>query len=727
MRDLNGKSRLSSALALMALAVLQTGATVAQQGEQFAGTTDVLLVEVPVQVLLKGEPVTGLTADNFELRDEKRRQRILSVDSIDLRQIEGGGFRTAEETQPLPTAAKRNFLLLFDLSFSDPATIVRAREGAAGLVRDSLHPADLVAVATWAQSTGPRMVLNFTSDRGQVLRAIDTLGVADPTDRVGDPLRLARDSLGLPGSMGSGMAPLPVQAAGGIMVDVLKVALNDLKGLGSHDSLAQKQGQIASFMDGMSRVAGWLRSVPGRVHVALLSEGFDSTALMGISQNDETRLAEISQAAMDGQFWKVVSEERFGNQAALFGVTHALEEFRRADATIQAIDIGGLRTDVGVTVGGPASVRDAPIRQESLFLMADQTGGQLYRNYNDLGEAMGELLEQTSVTYVLAFQPDEVGPAGTYHQLKVKVKGGPKGAQVVHRPGYYVPGPYGAADGEERRIRNASLLLSGHEGGSIQVRSLAVPLPSGGDRTPVGVLLEIDGPSLMQGSEPPTVPVEVYGYALDEEGRIRDYFGRAMGLDLNRSGSLLRRSGLKFWGDFELDPGRYTLRILVRNSAVGSIHTESLELEVPQEPAAALLLPPLIPDASGSWVFAREKAGSASLPTSPFSYAGQRFLPALRPDLVTDADNALSLMVYGLEVDGLTATAELRELSGAAVGTVDLKISGHEPGGGNALQLTALVSPSAVPPGPYDLHVRLAGGSVEAASSLPVQVVGGLE
>ena len=292
---------------LIAGVILWAGPATAQPAGEFTDVTDVLLVEVPVQVLVKGEPVTGLTARNFELWDDKKKQKVLSVDSLDLRRLDAGDLETADPTSPIPTAARRHFLLLFDLSFSNPVAVTRAREGALRLVRESLHPADLVGVATWAESAGAKMVLNFTTDRNEVRRAIDTLGVADPIDRPRDPLRLVREQLA---------AEASVEGAGGRFTglsatEVLLTSLKDMQGMTTRVGLEQKQGQIFSLMDAMRRVAGWLQSVSGRVQVVLLSEGFDSTVLMGLSQDDEARRSEIAQAVEYGQYWKTTGEENY--------------------------------------------------------------------------------------------------------------------------------------------------------------------------------------------------------------------------------------------------------------------------------------------------------------------------------------------------------------------------------------------------------------------------------
>jgi hypothetical protein len=75
---------------------------------------------------------------------------------------------------PLPP---RHFMLLFDLSFSDVGSLRRSQLAAREIVSDSVDPKDLVTVTTYSATTGVRSLLNFTSDRAQILAAIDSLGV----------------------------------------------------------------------------------------------------------------------------------------------------------------------------------------------------------------------------------------------------------------------------------------------------------------------------------------------------------------------------------------------------------------------------------------------------------------------------------------------------------------------------------------------------------------------
>src|SRR5436305_12127839 len=108
----------------LALAMLMGVAPAAAQ--TFSGSTEVVEVEVPVQVVRDGQPVRGLTAADFELYEGRRKLPVTGFHVVDLAAPAGRGA--------LPLAGRRQFLLLFDLAFSAPKAVAAAREAARGLV-----------------------------------------------------------------------------------------------------------------------------------------------------------------------------------------------------------------------------------------------------------------------------------------------------------------------------------------------------------------------------------------------------------------------------------------------------------------------------------------------------------------------------------------------------------------------------------------------------------------
>src|SRR3954462_15234965 len=88
----------------------------APPGSSFAGATQVLAVEVPVQVVRDGEPVRGLQAGDFEVWEGRRKLPLTGFEVLDLAAGAGSGPAGRPAGVPsVPAAARRHFLFLFDL------------------------------------------------------------------------------------------------------------------------------------------------------------------------------------------------------------------------------------------------------------------------------------------------------------------------------------------------------------------------------------------------------------------------------------------------------------------------------------------------------------------------------------------------------------------------------------------------------------------------------------
>src|SRR6185295_19984350 len=97
---------------------------------------------------------------NFTLFDEKRKQPITSFDAIDF-----AADAPASAISPMNPAARRSFILLFDLGFTSPRSMSRAQDAARRFVTESTGPRDLVAVATVSPDRGYRFITALTTDR----------------------------------------------------------------------------------------------------------------------------------------------------------------------------------------------------------------------------------------------------------------------------------------------------------------------------------------------------------------------------------------------------------------------------------------------------------------------------------------------------------------------------------------------------------------------------------
>ena len=88
MKNRSQRTLLAFGVAVALVAALSSLSAGAQdkrrQSKRFTDTTSVVVVEIPVQVLDKGRPVRGLTADNFEVIDGRRSRPLIGFDVIDL-------------------------------------------------------------------------------------------------------------------------------------------------------------------------------------------------------------------------------------------------------------------------------------------------------------------------------------------------------------------------------------------------------------------------------------------------------------------------------------------------------------------------------------------------------------------------------------------------------------------------------------------------------------------
>jgi VWFA-related protein len=554
------------------------------KGPIFSGETDAVLVEVPVEVHSGGLPLAGLAAADFELYDNGRRQEILGVEAIDRGR---GRF-----DEGLPVVARRHFLLLFDLSFTSPAALARAREAALETVERQLDPSDLVGVATFRLQEGVRLLLGFSPDRSQVRVTLDALERRPDLDLRPDPLQIY---LGRPAGTQSALRP----DAPALREEVYA----HLQHLIDRESAARNRRDVAVLSDSLASLARLLRGAAGRKHLLFFSEGFDSRLLLGSSDADREALG---QAIQQGDLARVDSDAVFGSRATLDLLNRLTEELRRADCSLHTVDISPLGQSKG---------------KDGLFMLARDTGAVFFENFNHLGQAFSQLLDRTQLTYVVTYRPADLAGDGSYRKLKVKLAGPAgtgsdkygKNVKLSYRPGYYDDDIASFAQ-EERRLLLADRLLDRRAG---PIKAKVFALPTGelvrGKRF-VPVVVEVAGASFLgdkQAAGAPAGPersqkvmldAQVFVYAMNEEGGIADFFSQAIPFDLARHGPSLERRGFKLFAPLLLPTGRYTLRALVRNGSRGHFGVASKNLQVAKT-APALRVPPALVDPE--WLLVR--------------------------------------------------------------------------------------------------------------------------
>jgi VWFA-related protein len=612
-------------LRLIAVATLCATSAFAQLKE----TVNVNVIEVPVTVVdSSGNPVRGLTAANFEVYDGGKKQAITSFDKIDF-----GSTETANAISPLNPAARRSFLLLFDLGFSSPKSLVRAQDAARNFVKTAVQPRDLVGVGTIDNDHGFRLQTAFTTDRDLVESVI-----ADPSGfRGNDPLQIANKTFVADLTNGDSAKTPQQQASGNAGLANSEMAERQLQLTRSNEQYVQ--GRVEKQVDYLGQLAKTLRAVPGRKQVILLSEGFDAKYLQGRDARDTEGANRDADAVMSGQYYRVDSDARYGSTSSLSRLDRMAQAFRASDVVLHAIDIQGVRVqndESGSNLNSNAG----------LFTISRPTGGEVFQNSNDLKNNFGRMLRAQEVVYVLAFQAPS-GSSGKYHDLKVKLVN--TNGRLNYRTGYY---ENGGETSTERALTTAEIIVNDIPQDDIHVAAFAAPFPAGNGSYQVPIILDINGADLIKEARGNTAGAEIFVYAFDDEGVVRDRLYQRLAFDMKKVGDRLK-TGVRYYGTLVLPPGSYAIKSLVRagesekKNEIEKRGYARTNVIVPRSGAVAVL-PPIPIDEQPKWLLVKPADRGGAATAYPFELNGQNFIPS------ATASNKVALIVYGAAPNELT-------------------------------------------------------------------------
>ena len=667
--------------------------------------TSVSLVAVPVFVAdAQGRAMPGLQAADFELYDDKKRVPIVSFQYIDTTSDDA-----QDEIKQAP-AARRRFLLLFDMSFTDPGGVMRAREAARDFVRRRLAESDLAAVATFDINRGTRIVANFTEDRALLVHAVDTLGVPSLA-QIEDPLSLV--STAQTDTVIDEAETATINTA--LADSIQRVLAQQLR----KTDEAIYRARVLQLMEGLKDLARGLASVQGRKHVVYFSAGFDSHVLVGATGAD---MRQASEAVVRGQLWEVNTESRYGDPRLRNVFVDVAKTLSNSDTVVHSVDVTGLGRDNSLTQIGitrdPSRLSSASTAgRESLGFLAAETGGRFFKDTNDLQTALSELNNMTSRYYILGYQPDDLRGPGKFHDLKVKVAR--KKAKVSHRAGYHEKAAPGTATRLQRQFESAQLLMTGAGANDLKFSSLSLPFPTAGEKQTLGVVLQIPMDELGRNE----FTLQVYGYAVADDGMVRDHLAQVVRVNPALADPEGTARGLSLYGTLRVPPGRYTLRLMVERPGTGSAGVQFIEMTVPPYDArAGFLLPPVVMDDMDRWLSLNlEKRAEAGRTVFPFSVDGRPFLP--RTSFAVERNAAEKLVLMSFEPDRprdpaaqIEIHSSLTDATGGTVPPGPIRIERILRGEDGRRTYVLAYKPEDVAPGDYTLRIRIGEGSDQLES-----------
>jgi VWFA-related protein len=550
-------------------------ATVLLAQERFEDRVQVTEVQVPVRVLVKGDPVRGLTRDDFELFEGKVKREILGFEVRDLTPLRAAPVEQGDSAITT-TEAGRRLLILVDFSFSGRQRLANALREIRESLEFQLHPNDRVAVGTWGYVSGLNLLVGFTGDREKIELALDAVEAMLDAKRKRQLEALSRlHNLRFGGE----------DALGGSTFRVLSEELSPASALAilsgpvvydeAEDDGVRVEEQRTIFSPIRVRVDVDVREPVNTAQDVNVAAGdVGSIRALGLS------IAELGYLLRDVALRKdiiLLSEGFSGNLLTSAYSTFYLEKAHRAlrDSgwTLHAIDVGGL-----------PGIDEPTFSSNSLLVMSNATGGDLIENTNNFSDATGRLLRRTEVVYVLSFQPLPESEESEFRKVKVKLTKKIKGARIEHRPGYYTDREMKSREVFERRADTTSWLLSNLEAQDLEVGVFAETStdPGGGSRT--DLVVEVDGRSLLGARTRRPSRLAARILVLDPDQVARELLMAETEIKWDRDEDLLSKGGVRFAGDLGLPPGDFQLRVLVRSHRGGEVFLGTYPLRI-GEPA----------------------------------------------------------------------------------------------------------------------------------------------
>ena len=529
---------------------------VARQGNGFVLRVQTNVVLVDVRVTDRhGNPVTNLTQDDFRVFEDGVPQKISSFSLENIGELasatgENGGPAIIDLGK-LPTVVSpaqvnrmvqdhRLIVLFFDLSSMQVDDLMRAVKAAENFERKQMTPADLVAIATY--SSDLRVVQNFTNDRDELHKAVESI-------RVGESSSLAAQ-----GEIG---------AAGGTNANGEEVVTQDTSEAFTPDETEFNIFNTDQKLAALESLADLLRGIPGRKSVIHFSSGVQRTGV----------------------------ENQAQLQATTDAANRANVSFYTVDATgLVGLPPGGDATSASPTgtalfTGAAVSSQFSNLEQgrETLAALAADTGGRTFYDMNDFAPAFTDIQADNSTYYLLGYTPSDTRSDGRFRRIKVQVDRA--GVKVQARPGYYAPKHFRQFTAEDKELQLEQ---------AMQLDEPFVDLPMAVEtayfRRPgqqYYVLLAAKSPgsaiSFLNKSTSHQTEFDFAWRATDSSGRIAAQLRDTLPVNLNPENyAQVLGSNFLYEGGFVLPPGSYKLKAVVRENLSGKIGTFEGPLVLPQ-------------------------------------------------------------------------------------------------------------------------------------------------
>jgi VWFA-related protein len=510
-----------------------------QGGFVLKANADLVLTNVVARDARTGELVRDLKQSDFKIYENGKEQTISTFDfesvdmAVPLKEATVSGLAAGPTGSKAVVVAKpeelrnhRLIVMFFDLTSMQPEDLERSVDAAQTFLKTKMQPADLIALV----SLGDTLTVDqdFTADKDALIREVGAYN----------------------GTEGQGFA----------------------------------QGASANSNQAEDSTA----YTPDESEYNDLNTDRELFALRAISQS----LSKINERKSVLYFSGGISRNGIENQASLRSAINAAV---RADLSIYSVDTRGLEAIGPLGDASTGSLRGQGAfnggalmnnmnqnfaTQEVMASLSSDTGGKAFFDSNDFAPAFAQVERDTSAYYAIGFHSSNPARDGKYRKLTVKILR--PGIKLEYRPGYYAPADFKHSGKEDREQELEDQLASDLPATDIAVYMDAMYFRLDANRFYMPVSLVVPGSEIpfVKGGDKEKATLDIVGAILDEAkrpvGRVRDT------VKLNLDASLdARQKNIQYTTSFNLPPGKYQIKFVVRENQTGRMGSFIAEVTLP--------------------------------------------------------------------------------------------------------------------------------------------------
>src|SRR6266850_1959338 len=266
-------------------------------------------------------------------------------------------------------------------------------------------------------------------------------------------------------------------------------------------------------------------------------------------------------ANMPGQRVLVFVSPGFLQTTIQSQASELVDRATRSNIVINTIDARGLYTpDLMGDIASPA-------RDEVMAQLADGTGGTFFHNRNDVDEAMRQAGAAPALSYLLGFSPQNLKIDGRYHTLKVSLTNKEK-LNIQARHGYFAPRLIAdPVEATKEEIREALFSQEEIRDMRVELQTQFFKKDEAEARLAVLTHLDVKGIRFKKAEGRNNDKLTIVTGIFDENGNYITGGEKIIELKLrDTTYDRLSRSGFIVKSSFDIKPGTYLVRLVVRDN-----------------------------------------------------------------------------------------------------------------------------------------------------------------